>query len=280
MPEQLLLCTDLDRTLLPNGTQPESSNARIRFAHLASLPGITLAYVTGRHRELVEEAIQHYQLPQPDFVVADVGSTIYELKGNDWHHWDKWEREISSDWAGKSHQDIKNLFHSLSTLTLQEDAKQGRHKLSYYLPTDSNHEEVIHALQSRLIEADIRAALVFSIDEPAGVGLLDVLPACATKHHAIEFLMAEGGFGLDNTLFAGDSGNDIAVLASPVPAVLVANASEEVRSMAQQQAKTSGHSEALYLAQGGLLGMNGNYSAGILEGVAHFYPQFKSCIET
>jgi len=29
---------------------------------------------------------------------------------------------------------------------------------------------------------------------------------------------------------------------------------------------------SLYLAHGGLLGMNGNYSAGILEGVVHFIP--------
>ena len=29
---------------------------------------------------------------------------------------------------------------------------------------------------------------------------------------------------------------------------------------------------AFYLAQGGFLGMNGNYSAGILEGVAHYHP--------
>jgi hypothetical protein len=30
---------------------------------------------------------------------------------------------------------------------------------------------------------------------------------------------------------------------------------------------------ALYLAQGGFLGMNGNYSAGILEGIAHYHPE-------
>jgi HAD superfamily hydrolase (TIGR01484 family) len=199
MPEQLLLCTDLDRTLLPNGPQPESDNARNLFSRLVSLPGVTLAYVTGRHRELVKEAIKLYQLPQPDFVIADVGSTIYELQGNDWHHWDKWEREISLDWAGMDHQDMQILFHSMSTLKLQEAAKQGRHKLSYYLPVDSNHEELIRAMRSRLTEADIRAALVLSIDETAGVGLLDVLPASATKRHAIEFLMFERGFDLNNT---------------------------------------------------------------------------------
>ena len=34
-----------------------------------------------------------------------------------------------------------------------------------------------------------------------------------------------------------------------------------------------GHASRLYLAGGGLLGMNGNYSAGVLEGIVHFMPQ-------
>jgi hypothetical protein len=37
-----------------------------------------------------------------------------------------------------------------------------------------------------------------------------------------------------------------------------------------QQSKTTG---ALYLAQGNFMKMNGNYSAGILEGLAHYFPQ-------
>ena len=42
----LLICTDLDRTLLPNGTAPESPSARGRFATVASHPEVALAYVT------------------------------------------------------------------------------------------------------------------------------------------------------------------------------------------------------------------------------------------
>ena len=57
MPERLLICTDLDRTLIPNGTQPESSGARDHFALLVGRPEVTLAYVSGRHRALVETAI-------------------------------------------------------------------------------------------------------------------------------------------------------------------------------------------------------------------------------
>jgi sucrose-6-phosphatase len=51
--KRLLLCTDLDRTLIPNGFQPESPSAKKRFARLAARPEICLVYVTGRHQELI-----------------------------------------------------------------------------------------------------------------------------------------------------------------------------------------------------------------------------------
>jgi len=74
-------------------------------------------------------------------------------------------------------------------------------------------------------------------------------------------------------MYSGDSGNDLAVLASQVPEVLVGNASEEVRREAIRRAAEQRHTEALYLARGGLKGMNGNYAAGILEGMVHFMPE-------
>ena len=102
----LLLCTDLDRTLLPNGPEPESAGARGRFNKLVARTGVTLVYVTGRDQVLVEQAVNEYQLAQPDYVIADVGSTIYEIQEDGWHHWTKWEQEISPDWEGRSHDDI------------------------------------------------------------------------------------------------------------------------------------------------------------------------------
>ena len=72
MSRRLLLCTDLDRTLLPNGPQPESQGARMLFKRLAERPEVTLAYVTGRHRKLVEKAISLYRLPLPNYVITDV----------------------------------------------------------------------------------------------------------------------------------------------------------------------------------------------------------------
>ena len=90
MDAPILLATDLDRTLLPNGSQPESPAARQRFSRLAARPEVQLAYVTGRHRELVEAAIAEYELPRPDFVIADVGTSLYEIDVHDWRQMRDW----------------------------------------------------------------------------------------------------------------------------------------------------------------------------------------------
>ena len=81
MSERYLLCTDLDRTLLPNGLQPESACARPLFRKLVSHPEVHLAYVSGRSLELVLQAIAKWDLPRPDFILGDVGSSIYEQAG-------------------------------------------------------------------------------------------------------------------------------------------------------------------------------------------------------
>jgi sucrose-6-phosphatase len=280
MKPNLFICTDLDRTLIPNGKQIESPLARPLFAQLIARQEITLAYVTGRNRNLVQEAIRDYQLPNPNWVIGDVGSTIYQIKGDDWQQWHCWEQEIARDWQGLSAYDLSPLFQDLSVLTLQESHKQNRYKLSYYLPLQTD----IHALQQQMIarleQKNLTASLIYSVDEAAAIGLLDVLPLCATKLHAVEFLMRELGFDLSNTIFAGDSGNDLPVLVSHVSAVLVANADKEVVKQAKTQAQQKGTTQALYLAKGDFLGLNGYYSAGILEGIAHYHPYTRLWMQT
>ncbi|MDO9385937.1 MAG: HAD-IIB family hydrolase [Thiobacillus sp.] len=268
MDAPILLATDLDRTLLPNGGQPESPAARQRFHRLAARPEVRLAYVTGRHRELVETAIAEYELPWPDFVIADVGTSLYEIDAHDWRQVQDWQQTIALDWGGRSHAELAAMIGEIPGLRLQEAAKQGACKLSYYAPPLIDPAELLNGIRLRLEASGARINLVWSIDETTATGLLDVLPASASKLHALEFLRARLGISLNRTVFAGDSGNDMEVLVSSIPSVLVANAQESVRAEAVAHADLA----KLYLARGGLLGMNGNYSAGILEGVVHFIP--------
>ena len=106
--DPLLLCTDLDRTLLPNGDAPESPSARERFARVAARPEVSLVYVTGRHRESVQRAIAEYGLPTPRHAICDVGSSIYQIargeaareaaSGGEWRISARWNRQLASAW--------------------------------------------------------------------------------------------------------------------------------------------------------------------------------------
>jgi len=280
--QKLFICTDLDRTLLPNGKQAESPEARSIFARLVNRPEVRLTYVSGRNLSLVQEVIQEYSLPLPDFIVGDVGSTIYQFNGDIWQYYQNWSQEIAGDWQGLNSIDLQPLFTDIvdiSHLILQEADKQNRFKLSYYLPLDLNNLALQACMNLRLQEQNIAASLIYSIDEAKGVGLLDILPASATKFHAVEFLRCQLGFDYSNTVFAGDSGNDLPVLVSDVPSVLVANANNEIIEKAQLQTQSQGNTQSFYLAKGDFLGMNGNYSAGILEGIAYYHPYTKQWME-
>ncbi len=273
MPARLLICTDLDRTLLPNGAEPESPGARAHFARLAARAETTIAYVSGRHRELVENAIAEYALPNPDFVIGDVGTTIYRIgPGGEWSHWSDWEERIAGDWNGRDRAGLEQALAGLEPLRAQEASKQNRLKLSYYLPLDCDRADLARRIDARLAALGVRARLVWSVDEPAATGLLDVLPASASKLHAIEALLHAEGFTEAETVFCGDSGNDLEVLASAIPAVLVANFESGLAARAQRLAGEIGHADRLYVARGDFMGMNGNYAAGVLEGIAHYHP--------
>jgi len=271
---KILVCTDLDRTLIPNGFQPESDGARGHFSCFVSREAVSLAFVSGRHLQLIEQAIDQYQLPVPDYAIADVGSTIYRRDNERWHVWQAWSDEIAGDWQGQESKTLQNMLSDIDMLKLQEFEKQNVHKLSYYLPLMADRDATLEAIQKRLQAKSIRANVIWSVDEQAEIGLIDILPISANKLHAIRFLMQQEGMDEKTTVFAGDSGNDLDVLLSSIPSVLVANADVEVREATQAASPNS-----LYIAQGDFLGMNGNYSAGILEGIAHFHPEFIKDIE-
>lgn len=272
MPEKILLCTDLDRTLLPNGFQPESPDALPRFRKLAAHPELALAFVSGRDKALLLDAMHEYDLPEPDYAIGDVGTTIYRVQGDTWEVWNAWHDEIAPDWKGCRHGELAGLFDDIDELQLQEPEKQNIFKLSYYVPVTFDPTGLIAEMTNRLNSLSVAASLVWSVDEVAGRGLLDVLPARANKYHAIRFLMEREGYRESSTVFAGDSGNDLPVLTSGLQAVLVRNATEEVRQAATKSAHEKGAANRLYLARGGFHGMNGYYTAGVIEGLVHFVP--------
>lgn len=272
-PEKLLLCTDLDRTLIPNGFEPESKDSLKFFQQLVNHPQVTLVYVTGRDQDLVLQAIEDYSLPTPDFVVANVGTSIYKISGKRWIYLEQWEKYISDSWQGKVASQIEEILINIDNLSLQEASKQNTYKLSYYVPLNTDYKTIIKNIKNILDTHSVIANLVWSEDEQADIGLLDILPANAGKRQAIEFLINYLDFNYSNTIFSGDSGNDICVMSSPIQSILVANANIKVKQAAIESATNNNQIDTLYFAKGDYLNMNGNYSAGILEGIAYYMPQ-------
>lgn len=272
---KIFLATDLDRTILPNGNQPESSTALPTFRQLVVRPEIILAYVSGRSQRLQQEAIHEYQLPLPDYAIGDVGTTIYQVgTSENWQPITAWEEEIAIDWAGNNWSDIYALFKEVEGLRLQQDTpdQQNKFKVSFYTDKNINKEILLKTMQQKVAGTDLKLSFIFSIDELQQVGLLDVLPESATKLHAVQFLRNNLAISDEQTVFAGDSGNDIPVLTSGLKAIMVKNTRAEVQTEVKAIAQNKGIANRIYTAQGNWHGMNGNYSAGVLEGFFHFFP--------
>lgn len=250
------------------------------FERLVRDDRIVLSYVSGRDKRLLLQAIDEYQIPVPDYAIGDVGTTIYQISNNNWTELDSWATHISEDWHGVTVDEIGGYLRGLNVLTLQENEKQNRFKLSYYAPADIDVAELMQSLEGICAKHTIKASLIWSIDEIRNVGLLDILPASANKLHAIEFLIAELGMTRSQAVFAGDSGNDLQVVVSDIPSVLVRNASSEIKRAAGITAHPGGINDTVYIAKGGFHGLNGNYSAGVLEGVVHYHPCLEGVIKS
>ena len=280
MPElpKILLCSDLDRTLIPNGYQEESAHARPAFRQLAENANIYLAYVSGRGKQLIIDAIEEFYLPEPDYAIGDVGTTLFRITDGNWRLSDEWSDEIGTDWKGLSWKELSEFLEDIDDIQLQEPEKQSQHKLSFYTDQDVDHPHLKEKIHLVLAQKGLRANIIWSVDEIRTNGLLDIIPARANKLHAIQFLMKQEQFSEENIVFAGDSGNDLDVLTSGLQAILVKNAMDEVRKEAIEKLSDKQMLNRLYLPEGNFLGLNGNYAAGVVEGLFHFFPETEQLI--
>ena len=268
----------MDRTIIPNGYQEECAHARPVFRQIAEHANIHLTYVTGRDKQLIIDAIEEFYLPLPDYAIGDVGTTFYRIINGNWQLSDEWSGEISQDWKGLNWKSLARYFEDMQDVRLQEYEKQSPHKLSFYTDQDVDQWHLKEKIRLVLMSKGLRANIIWSVDEINSTGLLDIIPARANKLHAIQFLMKREQFSEENTVFAGDSGNDLDVLTSGLKAILVKNATDIVRKAAVETLSAKHMTHRLYFPEGNCWGMNGNYAAGVLEGLVHFFPETKKLV--
>lgn len=257
-----LLASDLDGTLIPLNGNEASKDALLQLDALLQAGSIPLAFVTGRHFDSIRRAMADYSLPRPDWIISDVGTTVYRREGDDFHESDAYKARLSAVTGGVSGSKLMPYFESIPGLRLQEDPKQGAFKLSYYV--DANEAEALGStLASRLRSEDLPYHTVVSIDPFNGDGLIDLLPLGVSKAFALEWLGEALGLQKESIVFAGDSGNDYAALVAGFCAILVGNASADVRERVRGAHREAGLEGCLYCA-------SGQSTCGVLEGARHY----------
>ena len=262
-----ILATDLDRTLLPNGSWPEDPGAIALFNELTSKHDVLVVYVTGRNLNLSEKAISVYGIRHPHVLIGDVGTSIrkYEEKGWGSHGgWDAHVRRTSPRWDAEA---IRSAVADVEGLVEQEREHCSAFKQSYYVDHGRN-EDILNVVNER-VKDKYDEVVVYSFDSQTGKGLLDFLPQSATKQTALEYIAEESGVSKTDVVFCGDSGNDVFPLTAGFSGVLVRNADEQLVTDVKQALDTNPELR-VYFAKGGFKDMSGYYTSGVIEGAYHY----------
>lgn len=267
-----LLAMDLDRTLLPNGKDPYDGSIRLLFKPVQKI-GLPTVYVSGRNLRLFRKAKREYDLPNPDYLIASVGTELYVKKDGTLKKDISWNKAVLEKSPGWSYADAVKAVKGakISDLKIQGKAKQNKFKASFYIYADSAKKRKNRAgvAKKALKKAGVPARVIYSYDPLLEAGLLDVLPSGADKSLALEFVRKKLGLSKKQVIYCGDSGNDIAPFSAGYKTILVKNAPANIKSLVRTKAKKTGRTKDLYIA-GGNGFLNGNYSSGIIEGLLHF----------
>lgn len=274
MKSPLFLFCDLDGTVAPYGSNQGSPEAYAVFHKLVHRPEVVLAYVTGRAPAESREVIARHGLPIPRYLSTDTGACVEMWQENDFVLMPRWWEVMERDWPGVSAARIFEVLSAVAGLVPQEERYQNRYKVCFYADYHADGQTLVNRVQSALLPLRIRAQVLWSRDEHRQVGYVDVVPSSASKWSVVKWLLSQENMAPEQALFAGDSGNDLSVLASGLRVVMPRNGKEEVRKEACRllEKKERGLSRQLYQAKGGFLGFDGHVLGGVLEGLCMHFP--------
>lgn len=262
-----ILATDLDRTLLPNGSWPPDPGAIELFNELTEKHKVLVVYVTGRNLRLSEEAINEFGIRHPHVLIGDVGTSIRKYEQGEWSHdlgWDAHVRDTSPKWDADA---VREIVAGIDGMREQEREHCGPFKQSYYVEHERN-EEVLKQVEA-LVKGNFDEVIIYSYDSQSGDGLLDFLPQSATKQTALEYIAEEFGTDKSEVVFCGDSGNDVFPLTAGFSGVMVRNADDQLVANVAQAAQANPELK-IYHARGGFNNLSGYYTSGVIEGAYHY----------
>ena len=257
------LATDLDGTFIPNSSKTELIEALEYFHKIKKdSDDFKLIFVTGRNFKQVEDGIKEYNLPEPDFIISDVGTTIYNRSLNGWVLNDEYYKNLSRILNNINRENLINWLIQKAGVSLQEDYRQGDFKISFYLEP-KNSITIIDDLNIKIKKENLPYDVIFSQDPITKKGLLDILPKGVSKVYALKWVLKNYSASGDSVAFAGDSGNDLDLFISGINSIIVKNTPENIKVKANSWALENGKTKTLFFA-------TKESTAGVLQGCRHF----------
>lgn len=264
MSSESLLASDMDGTVIPMGEGIEWEEDITAFRKAVNTrPHLRLAYVTGRDLDLAVQGIEHHRLPQPRLLVCDVGTSLYHVHGDRYRPDEGYAERMREAVDGLEAREIREGVGCHPGLSLQPDDRQTPFKVSYYLSPKADHSTILTFIESRLEPFRGRVQAVYSVQAPDGVGLVDLLPAGVAKDFALRYLHELTGVGAERTVYAGDSGNDLAAMLTGFNTIVVGNADGALKREVRRRAEREGVLDRVYFSER-------PFAGGVLEGCRHF----------
>lgn len=210
----MLLATDLDGTFLAGDPEDRLSLYQTIAAH----PEIQLAYVTGRSLEAVLPLLADPTLPQPDFIIADVGATF--VHGDTLQPIQQLQSQVDACWPGEN-----QVAQALEGFGLErQDVPQAR-RCSYFCTPEQAADPALAQVAETL-----GCDLLYSADR-----YLDFLPKGINKGTSLKALVDWLEIDDDQVLACGDTLNDLNMLDGTYKGVCVGHSEPKLLKATEHQ---------------------------------------------
>lgn len=205
----MVLATDLDGTFLGGSA---AHRAKL-YTWLRAQPDVRLVFVTGRDPAFIGRLVAEGDVPAPEFVVGDVGTTIARFDAGRVQPLPDLEAPIAEAWHGLD-DEIRARLADVPGLWLQE--AEFRHRLSY-------------EYDDRFDRAALSVLDGLAVDLIVSHGcFVDVLPKGVSKGPSLLRLIDHLGLDAERVLVAGDTLNDLSMFETGLHGALVGGSEAEL----------------------------------------------------
>ncbi|HLR38453.1 MAG TPA: glucosylglycerol-phosphate synthase [Chitinophagaceae bacterium] len=232
----MLLATDLDGTFL-GGKNIEKLKL---YKLIREQNDIRLVFVTGRGMESVLPLLNDAIIPNPDYVICDVGATI--LNGRTLKKVQPLQAQIGQKWPGNL--EVMNALKQVSGLKYQKVPQQRRR--SYYYEEGTDIDKV------KALVTPLGCEVLLSKGQ-----YLDILPQGINKGYSIKQLVSLMEIDPNQVLVAGDTMNDFSLFETGYKGVVVGAAEDKLSEATMEM-------EHVYHAEG-------RGAGGISEAMGYFH---------